>query len=750
MSARRGNRSEPFGRLLSGALASIASYEGKTTAAVEEDLGAQIGVAGKTIQRYKAGVLPPDDAVVRVLAEAAVRRAYLGREWLQRFLHAARYPAADQLTDTLCPAPAARPRPPRTYENLPAPTYAQFVMRPQAFADVAEGLRQRSAAVLVVGLGGNGKTSLAREVATRCLDDDPALPRFDAVVWVSDKDRPGTTNLSVLLDALARTLDYPAFTQLDPIEKQHEVELLLRRQRVLVVVDNVETITDAHMLHWLLRLPEPSKGLLTSRERHRALWGSWLVELRGLADAEAAELIGQRLRALGLRAPDDAALAPLVAVTGGNPKALSIALGLVKHERRTLQQVVDDLHHARGGLFDDLFTRAWGLLDEAARRVLLAMSFFPDSAGEEALSAAADVGGYGFDRAIERLVDLSLLDVQQADLSRPPRYTLHSLVHAFAAARLSERPAEERPARERWLRWYVRFVEQVGASTYDIEGFARFRPEAETAFAAARWAFEQGYDAEALALARKANYYYYVRGIWDKNVALNQIGAEAARRVGRADQELLMLAYSAQRLIMQGLLGEAAVELATLEARQSELTLPDDVGHTVRHTFGLYALMDGRAEEAWRIWEENLALAQRIGKPSYDIINRIWLAACLQQRGLLDQAYTLAEGALVDAVRVGYTRARVSAQLRLAGIDLELGRLDSADARLAACGEIALRYQDRPNIARMRHLQGRLAAQRGDSAGARIAYADAADRFERLGLARDLALLRAELAVLPN
>src|SRR4029079_6865674 len=106
---------------------------------------------------------------------------------------------ADKLLDQLCPIGPVRPRPPRIYENLPAPTYSQFVMRELAFGEVVDGLQQRSAVVLIVGLGGNGKTSLAREVAARCLQDDGDVSRFDAVVWVSDKDRPGTTNLSVVL-----------------------------------------------------------------------------------------------------------------------------------------------------------------------------------------------------------------------------------------------------------------------------------------------------------------------------------------------------------------------------------------------------------------------------------------------------------------------------------------------------------------------------------------------------------------------
>ena len=49
------NRSETFGRLLKGAINSIAAYEGKTAPAVEAELGDQIGVTGASIQRYKAG-----------------------------------------------------------------------------------------------------------------------------------------------------------------------------------------------------------------------------------------------------------------------------------------------------------------------------------------------------------------------------------------------------------------------------------------------------------------------------------------------------------------------------------------------------------------------------------------------------------------------------------------------------------------------------------------------------------------------
>jgi predicted ATPase/class 3 adenylate cyclase len=101
------NYNETFGRLLKGAINSIAAYEGATAPVIEDELGGRIGVAGSAIQRYKSGYLPPDLRAVEILAEAAVRRGYLGRTWLGRFLQAARYPSPDSLVGRLIDGPTS-------------------------------------------------------------------------------------------------------------------------------------------------------------------------------------------------------------------------------------------------------------------------------------------------------------------------------------------------------------------------------------------------------------------------------------------------------------------------------------------------------------------------------------------------------------------------------------------------------------------------------------------------------------------
>ena len=740
-------RSEIFGRLLKAGIGSIATYEGKTAPAIEDELGELIGVSAASIQRYKTGHLPPERRTLEILAEACVRRGLLGREWLQKFLYAATYHAPEQLLDKLCPTGPERQRPPRIYENLPAPTYSQFVMRQQAFAEIAEGLTKRSAAVLIVGFGGNGKTSLAREVAARCLAGEEGMPQFDAVVWVSDKDRPGTTNLSVVLDEIARTLDYPGFIQFAHDEKRHEVEQLLRRQGVLVVVDNFETITDGALLSWLLNLPEPSKVLITTREYRREFRrSSWPVDLRGMTEDEARELIAERIRVLKIEklAGNLAQLEPLLTATGGNPKAIEMTMGLLKYERRPLHEVVDDLYAARGELFDDLFARSWALLDEAARRVLLVLTFFPTSASLEALSATADVQGLAFDRAVERLTDLALIDVQQQDLSRQARYALHPLVRAFGNAKLDEEPAFEEKARERWIDWYVHFVPKSEKESPVYSKLYILEPEEDNFPVLLSWMFDHRCDKRILTIAEVVSRYYHVRGSWEKELDIELIYIEAARKLSDIEGRALSLSYYAQMFGKQGNPISARDSLEELRLLVREHKISADTLFEYHQAIALYYMASDQLIEAQQELEKALELAKDLS-PNVYIANLQWLTRCLYLQGQRDEARRLLQEALGFAGEHGIERTTFS-HIQLAAIDLDQQNLESASDRLSKANALARENHDRPYTALAQYQFARLHTLRGDLPAARASLAEAIDLFERLGMRRELAEAREEMA----
>jgi LuxR family glucitol operon transcriptional activator len=361
--------------------------------------------------------------------------------------------SADQLTHAVLP---------KMYHNLP-PLYGEFLGREKDVARVLQGLDSRWPLISIEGLGGMGKTTLANKIAHSCLPGPQAAltQPFEAVVWVSAKDRPEQKRwLNEVLDRTARVLGSLSIPKMPLEQKTIEVHQLLNR-RTLIVLDNFETIEDSVLVSWLQGIPEPSKVLITSRSGQ--LRSAWNITLKGLEDPNALELVRNHAQRLGLPSIETAhedALFPLVRVTGGNPKAIEMALGYVKGGRLSLDEVIEHLHAANKtvGLFDDLFLRAWQVMTRDAQHILLVAPFFEDSASKEALGAASGLTKYHLDTAVEELVELMLLDINEESVTSGQRYGIHPLTRAFASAQLRNAQEFEGQTRERWSIYYLDFA----------------------------------------------------------------------------------------------------------------------------------------------------------------------------------------------------------------------------------------------------------------------------------------------------
>lgn len=748
-------RSESLGRLLRAATAAIAAIEGKTQQAIEAELGERIGVAGPSVQRYKAGYLPPDPNSVTELAAAGVQRGLMGRLWLERFLDAAqlpRYSVEALLATHFPPVPVTSTR--RLQPNLPPPTYVRFVMRAAPYAALLAGLRSGLPVTLVVSLGGMGKTSLARAVAGACLMGANEAVPFDAVVWVSDKDRPGSTNLSITLDAVARVLDYPGIAALPFLRRQYEVEQLLRAQPVLLVMDNADTITDAALLEWLARVPAPSKALVTSRRSLAALGDAFLVPLGPMEPHELQALAADwlprlRLRGLPLHALDQ--LAPLIVAVGGNPKVLQLALGLLQHRAR--DAVLDTIRGAHGEIFEELFRRAWEVLDHTTQRILLALALFPASAPAEALTFCADSPSASFASSIALLASLALVDDERDDLVSEPRYNAHTLVRAFALARWAELgPGEAADLRERWFQWCLATAGAVGFCWDDLDRLALLDREQQAIQVAISWAGEHGRDAELIALVEGVRYYHNVRGLWgDEELRNHERRAAAARRLNDLPNELLALAHLSEVLSKQGRNLEAASVLDKLIARGQALyeerlytqnlrgadALSDDAAFEYGHALALYARSQSDLPAAIATWRQLLSLSARLGGQKY-VVNRRWLATALLQSGDVAGARALFAASLEDAVQINDLRSIAGNTLKLAAIDLAQGELGAAGHRLAEARAFAARHSDKRRLAECHQLAARLHDAQGDASAARGEITAALNLFERLGMRNEL------------
>lgn len=764
-------RSESFGRLLKAGTAAIAYIEGKTQPTVEADLGTLIGVAGVTLQRYKAGHLPPDPESIETLAEACVKRGLMGRMWLERFVETARLSSANARAclGRLFPD-APRSRDPVVQPNVPPPTYSRFVMRHRAYSALMDGLHSRLPVTMLISLGGMGKTSLAHVAAEGCLQVKADALYFHAVVWVSDKDSPGTTNLSTMLNQIARVLDYPGLLARSFIERQREIEVLLRRQAVLLVVDNAETITDQALLDWLLHIPHPSKALVTSRFQLFNPDQVYLVELEPMSRSEAYALITEWLPRSKLRHVADAlehclAISDLV---GGNPKALELALGLLQHQ--SWERVVVLLKHAQHELFDDLFTCAWSTLDRTSQHVIASITLFPVSVSAAALAYCVDLPVSVLERCIQSLVSLSLVDSTRVDLHTEPRYSAHPLVRAYVQARFGEASPEYMHLRERWMQWCIETAATVGFCWDDLERLEILDSEHDTIQAAIVWAAEHERHAEVLVLVEGIRYYYNVRGLWGEEQLYNhERRATSASAIGDPDQAILALAHLVETLSKQGQLDAAAHIMEQLIEQggrsfeayiETQKSMPvaasndvwtshDDAMFEYGHALALYARAHEKIAEAEQIWHQLLIPTARVGGQKY-VVTRRWLATALLRRGEIAAARELFLAALNDAQMINDMRSVSGNLLKLAHIDLLEGNVNTAEDRLQQCREIAVRYHDRRRLAEYHTLIAKVATKHGETKAATSDLLIALDLFERLGMQREASDARTTLQELNN
>jgi cold shock CspA family protein/tetratricopeptide (TPR) repeat protein len=159
----------------------------------------------------------------------------------------------------------------KVLHNLPLTEFDDtgFIGRKKELHELKAALSGSYPVVTVVGEGGLGKTAIALKACYELLDDPNT--QFDAIVWTTAK----TTKLTVseiqfIEGAISSSIGIieSAATLLGRQNESSAIDdllLHLTNNKILLVIDNLETVVDQNIRSLVRRVPSGSRILLTTR-----------------------------------------------------------------------------------------------------------------------------------------------------------------------------------------------------------------------------------------------------------------------------------------------------------------------------------------------------------------------------------------------------------------------------------------------------------------------------------------------------
>ncbi|HEU5378992.1 MAG TPA: NB-ARC domain-containing protein [Ktedonobacteraceae bacterium] len=345
------------------------------------------------------------------------------------------------------------------FSPLPRQPYVRFIGRKEKLTEIRQVLEKPEAFPIVAidGIGGAGKTALARELSQQALEANT----FYAVVWESDKSaeftganvqHQSTEDFSFenLLDRISRKLGYFDVANLRTTkEKKNLVHRILNAERYLIVIDNLETIKEyRYLINSLDGMFGYSKAILTTRKRIAEFRDVYSLSLGGMSYAESIEFLRSEAAEKGeagrvILSASEPLLEKIFIATGGLPLAMRLVLGqtmrsslttvLQRLETVNYQKIQnpDSDENAYNQFFKFIYLDSLNQLSGRGRQLLIELGAFDTTEGamREFLSEMSELSSQDLEEAVDELVEFSL--VRRSWEGNQEILFLHPLTHRF-------------------------------------------------------------------------------------------------------------------------------------------------------------------------------------------------------------------------------------------------------------------------------------------------------------------------------
>jgi tetratricopeptide (TPR) repeat protein len=484
-----------------------------------------------------------------------------GDIYIRRGDSTARLSSSEELIDLLDRLEEQADEDARTAEGTPSPfavsegTYRLLERGFESFVG-REDLRNRVVSAVcgdprlwiinVHGPGGVGKSALVNWVAYELYKKR----QFEAILQLTAKETvltdAGINRYSRSLYSLENLLDqilllFEENPDRPLVEKRSLAIELLSAWKTLLILDNMETISDGRILSFVQSLPESCLARVVLTSRTRSPGWELSIAVNEMSREEAAEFIKLRSRELDIDFPLDAqTIQRVYAASGGLPLAVQWMIGHYKRSRR-IDLAVARVLDRDSPVLEFSFRNIWQLLSRNARTVLALLTIFDGPPTAQQISVAADMGQEAVEQALGELVDMTLVN-RVVSSEGQATYLALPITLSFSRHQLGEMGELELRSRQRWQQ----FNEQLELQYSEV---ARFRGEFE------KYGIETPNEKRAAILCRRAE---------SEMFAGNAEGAEVLFSQARdmAPQSAYVLSRSASYELARNRVG-VALERAT-------------------------------------------------------------------------------------------------------------------------------------------------------------------------------------------
>ena len=637
----------------------------------------------------------------------------------------------------------------KTSSNMPVPL-TSFVGREKELKEITR-LLSSSRLLTLTGPGGVGKTRLAIRAASDAIQEFP-----DGVFWV---DLAGLSDANLIPQEIARSLKVREL----PMEPMIEtLGNYLVSKDLLIVLDACEHLIEASAkcVEQLLAACPKLKILASSRERlgifNETVWhvpslplpelkqNPSLKEIQGFASIQLfitrAGSINSDFSLSDLNARP---VAQICNQLDGMP--LAIELAAARAEMLTVDQIASRLNNrfsvltsgSRTAMQRHQTLRAtidWShdLLTEPERVLFRRLAVFAGGFTLEAAEAVCSLGeleGSDILDLLGRLIDKSLVIVEQTTTTGETRYRLLETIHQYALEKLSGM-GEEPAIRDQHLEFYLNLAETSERYIFGNESilwFNRLDNELDNLRAAMDSATNTGKAVATLRMAGALVYFWLAHGPlseWHDRIrralslpegmertsarakALNGIGylywvdinptdrrseLEEALSIGRELGDPWNTATALRNLgLLENIQGNYSQARLFLE---QSLEIWREIGpewklesSRILTFLGDVALNQGEEERARSLYEETAAILREHGDKNFLAYSARRLGQLACRRGDYEKAIAFCKESLILNQKVGDRRGVLACIAGFAAIAVARGKFEHA-ARLMAAVE---------------------------------------------------------------